>query len=113
MMASWMHAASDKAKAIKSTAGVASYVNFDTKPVACLRARLRLGVALTPHRRFIYRQVLSPQCPRCDVVGSAEHVILHFGVARSHCIKSLTDLYFPALELVFGDPPPTPPSFAG
>src|SRR5205809_342604 len=98
MTASWSHEASNKAIAVKSSHGVASYLSHDCKPVVCLRARLRLGVALTPLRRFIYRQVLSPMCPRCGVVGSTEHVVLHcahFGVVRARCMDSLSALFFP------------------
>ena len=119
MMASWKLNATIKSNAIKSSAGIASYILHDSKPVVCLRARFRLGVALTPQRRFIYSQVSSSLCPRCGVVGTTKHIILHcihFGEVRARCAVSLAGLYFPVvltLDLVLGEPPSTPAAYVG
>jgi hypothetical protein len=119
MMSTWMLAVSDKAMSLKPSAGVASYIQVDPKPIVCLRARLRLGVALTPQRRFIYKQVPSPLCLRCLVVGSTDHILLHclhFSRSRASCIELLRGLCFSVdltLELVLGDPPLTPAAYRG
>jgi hypothetical protein len=118
-MSTWALTASDKAKAVKPSTGVASYIQFDPKPIVCLRARLRLGVALTPQRRFIYKQVPSPLCRRCLVVGSTEHILLHclqFGMVRARCTELLRGLCFSvdlSVQLVLGEPPPTPAAYRG
>src|SRR6185437_2904573 len=82
-----------KAKDLKPSPDIPLYLKIDTKPLVCIRARLRMGVALVPARRYIYDRRQSRQCGHCvDVIGSAEHVLLdcpRFAVARSTLSHSL------------------------
>ena len=90
------------------------YVHIDRKPLVCIRARLRLGVALTPARKHIYGLQVNANCD-CGGIGDTEHVLLwcpKFAADRNVCSDSLQrEPYFPVeltLPLLLGDAPPTP-----
>jgi hypothetical protein len=97
---------------IKPSPQVASYLSVDTKPLVCIRARLRLSCALTPHRKHIYRLTDTSLC--CGELGDADHVIMRcskFTAARVRCINDLHTLYVPvdlSTDLAAGLPPPPP-----
>jgi hypothetical protein len=117
----WTIHANDKAKRCKGSPDLPLYVLVDHKPVVDIRARLRLGSALTPSRLFMYG-LGSPLCqhaPCVNMQGSIRHLFLDcpkFAVARQDCQEKLkTTLYFPVkltIELVLGHPPTPPSGFA-
>lgn len=104
--------ASAKALAMKPTSEQARYLAIDPKPTVCIRARLRLSVALTPRRKHLYSLVGSDKC--CGVSGDTAHVIMHctkFTTARLKCVNDLQRLYTPitlTVNLALGHPPPPP-----
>jgi Reverse transcriptase (RNA-dependent DNA polymerase)/Endonuclease-reverse transcriptase len=101
-----------KWRTIKPTAEQALYLSVDPKPIVCIRARLRLACALTPHRKLIYGLLSSDRC--CGETGDSDHVIMRcskFTSARLKCIRELRQLYRPvdlSTHLVLGLPPPPP-----
>ena len=103
-------------RALKPYYGLPRYVDRDSKPTVVLRARLRLGCALTPRRHYIYRHVPSPNCDCGGGFGDTHHVILHcpkFATERSLCVDALHLLYVPVeltVDLALGEPPPAPPN---
>ena len=94
------------------------YLSHDPKPIVSIRARCRLGVALTPKQLFKYKKRASPLCESCHVVGDLKHVLMdctRFNVARLACAKALSWLYVPIpldLNLILGLAPFLPPRFA-
>lgn len=112
----WQTHSSLKARTLKADLLIPRYLSSDPKPAVCIRARLRLSVALTPRRKLIYRLVDNDLC--CGQVGDTEHVIMHctkFTDARRHCTTQLSNLYTPvtlSLRLVLGLPPPLPPDIS-
>jgi hypothetical protein len=107
------HTSQPKHLHLKPSSTPALYLSIDEKPIVCIRARFRLSVALTPHRKFIYRQIDNDLC--CGESGDTSHVFLRcnkFHVARSQCIHDLHHLYIPVkltVDLMLGLPPPLPP----
>jgi hypothetical protein len=114
MTAVWQSSANYKAKMLKPSPELPLYITADTKPLVCVRARLRMGVALTPKRLFLYRVIDSPRCPRCGVEGNARHVLLdcpEYHVSRSVCSSKLAFLPFHVdltYELLLGLRPAIP-----
>jgi hypothetical protein len=112
MTTHWVANSTARARILKPSPDPPRYLYVDLKPVVCIRARLRLAVALTPQRKFIYRHTDSDQC--CGEAGTTEHVILRcnrFAGARAVCVRSLSNLSSPViltLDLALGLPPPTP-----
>ena len=118
----WSIHANDKWKRCKGTPEVPLYVLIDHKPVIDIRARLRLGSALTPLRLFTYGRAGSPLCQYASCInmqGSVRHLFLdcpRFNLARQECQEKLQNtLFFPVkltIELVLGHPPTPPSGFA-
>lgn len=112
MTTHWVTNSTVKARILKPSPDPPRYLHVDLKPVVCIRARLRLAVALTPQRKFIYRHTDSNQC--CGEAGTTEHVILRcnrFAGARAACVRTLSSLSSPVtltLDLALGLPPPNP-----
>jgi hypothetical protein len=112
MTKAWNSSASAKARSIKPDHLPARYISVDTKPTVCIRARLRLDVALTPRRKLIYRLVPNDVC--CGESGNTEHVLMRcnkYTAARTKCSNDLLNLYIPitlTLSLLLGLPPPPP-----
>lgn len=115
--AEWQRRASSKAQIIKPHFGVASYLYIDPKPTSWLRSRLRLGVALTPMRKHLYKLQDSNLCQGCQVPGTSEHMVMwceQFLIARAVCRAKLEQLYVPVeltMQLVLGEPPDPPDRF--
>jgi hypothetical protein len=113
MVKEWHALSSLKARAIKPELDCPRYISVDSKPLVCIRARLRLASALTPRRRFIYGLTNTDKC-ECGLVGDTEHVLMKctkFNADRSVCSTGLLELYSPVkltLALVLGQPPPLP-----
>jgi hypothetical protein len=111
MRTEWSSLSSVKAKAIKPLGDCARYISVDPKPIVCIRARLRLSVALTPQRRHVYRLADSPRCGCGWPVGDTNHVVMlcpKFASARSVCSNLLLSCAVPVkltLDLVLGNPP--------
>ena len=82
-------------KVLRTTHGVAEYVLSDPRPVAVLRARLRLNRAGLNSILFRFRSVPSPACELCKhPTEDVEHVLLH-------CLRSpFPELPVPMLSLV-------------
>jgi hypothetical protein len=101
-------------KQLKPQCGMARYISVDSKPTVCIRARLRMEVALTPARHYLYKHTMSSQCDCGTGVGNIEHVILHcpkFAVARNACtvqLERLTPPQFLTVPLALGAMPPKP-----
>jgi len=116
MTAEWQSTSKVKSKAkdLKPSPDVLLYLKSESKPLVCIRARLRMGVALVPARRYIYDRRQSRQCGHCiGVIGSIEHVLLgcpRFAVARStlsHSLQSQLRVKVAlSLRLLLGLPPP-------
>src|SRR3954452_119281 len=70
--------------------------SHDSKPVVCLRARLRQDVANNSQSRFRRSLSTSSSCTRCSYVeDSREHMLLHcpaFSSSRSIAISKLSSL---------------------
>jgi hypothetical protein len=83
-------------KSLRTSPGVAAYVLSDPRPVAALRARLRLNRASLNSVLYRYRSVPSPACDRCQHPNEdVEHVLLHcpsFAVPRAVCSDVLSRL---------------------
>ena len=80
---------------LKPRGGSGDYLSADAKPLVIIRARLRMGVALVPHRRHIYDSSISANCPRCNSPGTVEHVLMNcpnHASARSLLVVSLLGL---------------------
>lgn len=91
----------------------ASYLKVDRKPAVCIRARVRLGVALSFVVLNRYRKRDSPSCDYCAAAeGSIDHLLLQcprFDLDRSICSSSLADLPSSptlSLDLLRGCTPP-------
>jgi hypothetical protein len=101
-------------KHLKPQCGLARYISVDSKPTVCVRARLRMGVALTPKRHHLYKHTPSPQCDCGTGVGDIEHIILHcpkFAAGRSVCeaqLQSLSPSLNLSVHLALGGSPPKP-----
>jgi hypothetical protein len=118
----WRIKASDKAKRTKTNAEVPLYLSVDVKPVVVVRARLRLGSALTPSRHFVYGHAGSPFCQHSGCVakvGTAYHMFVEcprFESARAVCVRRLKEeLYFPvsfSIEVILGKAPAPPANLA-
>jgi hypothetical protein len=110
----WVANSTIKARALKPSPDPPRYLTVDDKPVVCIRARLRLSVALTPQRKFRYRHTDHDQC--CGETGTTEHVLLRcnrFAGPRAACILALSKLPISVhltLDLALGLPPPIPPT---
>ena len=110
----WVANSTVRARALKPSPDPPRYLTIDDKPVVCIRARLRLSVALTPQRKFRYRHTDHDQC--CGETGTTEHVLLRcsrFAGPRAACTLALSKLSTPVhltLDLVFSGslhlPPP-------
>lgn len=116
MLREWRLLSNSKARMVKPVLERPRYLSTDSKPTVCIRARLRLGVALTPKRRFIYGKALSDKC-ECGQVGDTDHILLRcrrFDRDRSTCVVKLQALCPPVVltrEVIFGLPPPIPSDF--
>jgi hypothetical protein len=120
MMREWSLVSSAKARAIKPLSDCPRYIFVDPKPIVCIRARLRLSVALTPQRRFVYGVSSSARCECGWLVGDTNHVVMicsKFALDRSVCSNLLLSCSVPVkltLGLVLGSPPPVDdPSLRG
>jgi len=70
------------------------YLQLDSKPAVCIRARVRLGVALSFDKLLRYRKRADDLCDHCGGVarGTIEHILLacpHFHAARAACEAAL------------------------
>jgi hypothetical protein len=107
---------------LKSNADLPLYISRDPKPTVDLRARLRLGSALTPAQQYKYKHAGTPFCPHHQCIaqfGNARHMIMEcprFQVARYVCERRLRDEpYFSVpltFELVLGLAPTIPKQLA-
>ena len=100
-------------KSLRTSQGVAAYVLSDPRPVAVLRARLRLNRANLNSIQFRYRAVPSPACDRCKhSIEDVEHVLLHcptFAAPRAVCSDALSRLNLPmSVSRLIGDPSDLP-----
>ena len=120
MAAEW-HAskATAHARAWKPCVDACRYLAVDGRPVVCIRARLRLNVALTPKRRHLYGLLPSPLCVHChNGMGDASHILLtcpKFASERARCVARLQRLSYPVeltLRVCLGECPPSPEIFA-
>ena len=107
---------SDASKALKPSFDLATYLAVDSRPAVCIRARIRLGVALSFFILHRYKKRANPHCPYCPplTIGNTKHILLecpHHGRARQMCMDRLQRLSYPALltwDLLRGLPPPPP-----
>jgi len=84
-----------EAVVLKPQLPAASYLKIDRKPAVCIRARVRLGVALSFVVLKRYKKRESSTCDFCPAEGTIDHILLHcprFSLDRSICASSLTDL---------------------
>jgi hypothetical protein len=87
------HTSNENQWSIKTTLRLPPYLLHDPKPAVCIRARLRLKVALTYRNLARYGSRLSPLCPYCAVMGTAQHMLLDcplFANERQECVKCLS-----------------------
>jgi len=88
---------------LKPQLSPASYLKIDRKPAVCIRARVRLGVALSFVVLKRYGKRESSTCDFCPAEGTIDHMLLHcprFTLDRSICASALADLpSSPALTL--------------
>jgi len=76
MRREWRTLSTAKGRAVKPVLDRPRYISVDPKPIVGIRARLRLGSALTPKRRFIYGLAVNNKC-ECGRVGDTDHILLH------------------------------------
>jgi hypothetical protein len=111
MMAEFRRSATPKALALKPGLDANRYLVIDGKPAACVRARLRLGVALTPRRHHLYGHSPTAECPCGGGVGDVAHVLMacpRHEQARSACANDLQRHSYPvpmSLDLLLGNRP--------
>lgn len=106
----WTDTAAASYRELKPDSGTEMYLSVDNMPGAVIRSHVRLGTAMTPLRMWQARQVQSPNCPRCNVLGDTHHILLEckfFRGPRIKCQQALANLYFPVtltMELLCGRP---------
>lgn len=113
MYREWRFSSKPRARVLKPNAEICRYLMVDEKPTVCIRARLRLGVALTPHRRCVYGLTKSEACVCGYRVGDVRHVLLFCNQLnrwRRSCAAELRRLSPQAhisLHILFGGLPPS------
>jgi hypothetical protein len=114
MTAEWQASTTVKraAKDLKPSPELPLYLLKDKKPLLVVRARLRLGVALVPHRKHVYNKAESKHCAHCiHPIGTVEHVLMlcpQFMTARCILVDALQSLDPPVAltpNLLLGCPP--------
>jgi hypothetical protein len=111
MASEFRRVATAKALDRKPAVGQSRYLEADNKPIVCIRARLRLGVALTPQRHHIYKHQPTAACSCGGGIGDVAHVLMacnKHNQARSACQSALKNVFYGVpmtLELLLGERP--------
>jgi len=107
----WTTTAKASAVAMKPSLKPPMYLFIDSKPAVCIRARVRLGVALSFARLFLFRKRDSASCAFCGLEGTIEHLLMvcpRFHTSRSACRRALERLRPPftlSMEVLCGKVP--------
>jgi hypothetical protein len=97
-----------KVLALKPQLPQLPYLTLDSKPAVCIRARVRLGVALSFDKLHRYRKRDDDLCDHCGRVtrGTVMHLLLacpHFQTARAICEAALAaDGFALSLDVLCG-----------
>ena len=91
-----------------------SYIKLDQRPIAILRARLRLNRNHLNYTKFRCKMSLSPLCPSCPhSAETVRHVLFHcptFAAVRHICFNTLAAFECPiSFEVLTGDVSSIPP----
>jgi hypothetical protein len=108
----FLSSSSSNAINLKPSITPAPYLYHDTKPTVGIRAKLRLGVALSFSKLFLFKKRESSACDFCSTTdGSSIHLFMHcphLAYLRSICETDLLQLHPPiplTYDLILGNPP--------